>query len=68
MNYDEVIVVKIKTCCNNFMSCGFDPWRSNDFDPCRSNDVNRSSDGVELRSGSDRSVRRQPRKVVGKRE
>ena len=55
-NYDEVIATKIKTCHNNFRSGGFDPWRSSDFDPCRSNGVDQSSSGVELRSGSDRSI------------
>ena len=59
-NYDEVIAAKIKTCRSNFKSDCFDPWRSNDFDPCRSSGVNRSSSGVELRSGGDRSVGRQP--------
>ena len=58
-NYDEVIATKIKTCRNNFRSVGFDPWRSSDFDPCRSSDINRSSSGVQLRSGSDRSIERQ---------
>ena len=58
-NYNKVITAKIKTCRSNFRSGGFDPWRSSDIDPCRSNDVDRSSSGVELRSGGDRSVRRQ---------
>ena len=58
-NYGEVIIVKIKTCRSNFKSGDFDPWRSSDFDPCRSNDVDRSSSGVELLSGGDRSVGQQ---------
>ena len=66
-NYGEVIGAKIKTCHNNVRSGGFDPWRnsdfdpwrSNDFDPCRSSGVNRSSSGVELRSGGDRLVGQQ---------
>ena len=57
MNYDEVIAAKIKTCLSNFKSDSFDPWRSNDFNPC--SDVDRSSSGVELRSGGYRSVGRQ---------
>ena len=59
MNYDEVITVKIKTCRSNFRSGGFDPWRSNDFNPYRSSGVNRSSSGVELWSGGDRSIGQQ---------
>ena len=51
MNYGEVIAAKIKTCRSNFRSGGFDPWRSSS--------VNRSSSGVELRSGGDRSIGRQ---------
>ena len=58
-NYDEAIATNIKTCCNNFRSGGFDPWRSSDFNPCRSSGVDRSSSGVELRSGDDRSIGRQ---------
>ena len=58
MNYNKVIVAKIKACRSNFRSGGFDPWRSSDFDPCRSSDVDRSSSGVELRSGGDRLVGR----------
>ena len=67
MNYNKVIAAKIKTCHSNFRSGGFDPWRSNDFDPwrsidfnpCRSSGVSRSSRGVELRKGDDRSIGRQ---------
>ena len=66
MNCGEVIIAKIKTCCSNFRSGGFDPWRSSDFDPCRSSGVDRSSSGVELRSGGDRSVRRKSEE--GRRE
>ena len=55
-NYDEVIAAKIKTCRSNFRSGDFDPWRSSDFDSCRSSGVDRSRSGVELRSGSNRSV------------
>ena len=58
-NYGEVIIVKIKTCHRNFKSGGFDLWRSSDFDPCRSNGVDRSSSGVELLSGGDRSIGQQ---------
>ena len=58
-NYGEVITAKIKTCCSNFRSGGFDPWRSIDFDPCRSSGVDRNSNGVELRNGGDRSVGKQ---------
>ena len=54
-NYDKLIIAKIKTCCSNFRSSGFNPWRSSDLDPCR------SSGGVELRSRGDRSVERQSR-------
>ena len=50
-NYGEVIIVKIKTCRSNFKSGG--------FNPCRSNDIDRSSSGVELLSGGDRSVGQQ---------
>ena len=58
-NYDEVITANIKTCHSNFRSGGFDPWRSNDFDTYRSSGVDRSSSGVELWSGGDKSVGRQ---------
>ena len=58
-NYDEVITAKVKTCCSNFRSGSFDPWRSSDSDPCTSSGVNRCSSGVELWSGGDRSVGRQ---------
>ena len=58
-NYNEVIATKIKTHRNNFRSGGFDPWRSSNFNPCRSSGVDRSSSGVKLQSGGDRSVRRQ---------
>ena len=66
-NYDKVINAKIKTYYSNFRSDGFDPWRSSDFDPWRSNDfdpyrssgIDRSNNGVELRSGGDKSVERQ---------
>ena len=58
-NYGEVITAKIKTYRSNFRSGGFDPWRSSDFYPCRSSGVNRSSSGVELQRGGDRSVGRQ---------
>ena len=58
-NYNEIIAAKIKTCRNNFRSGGFDPWRSSYFESCRSSGVDRSSSGVELRSGGDRSVGRQ---------
>ena len=58
-NYGEVIVAKIKTCRSNFKSGGFNPWSSSYFDPCRSSGVDRSSSGVELQSGGDRSVGRQ---------
>ena len=61
-NYGEVIIVKIKTCRSNFKSGGFNPWRSSDFNPCRSNDVDRSSSGVELLCGGDRSVGQQSEK------
>ena len=57
-NYNEVIATKIKTCRINFRSGGFDPW-SSDFDPCRSSNVDRSSNGVKLRSDDDRSIGRQ---------
>ena len=57
-NYDEVITAKIKTCRSNFRSGGFNPWKSNNFDPYRSSSVGRSSSGVELWSGDDRSVGR----------
>ena len=59
MNYSKVITANIKTCRSNFRSGGFDPWRSSDLNPCRSSGVDRSSSGVELRSGGDRSVERQ---------
>ena len=58
-NYDKVIAAKIKTCHSNFKSGDFNHWRSNDFDPCRSSGVDRSSSGVELRSGDDKSIGRQ---------
>ena len=58
-NYGEVITAKIKTCRSNFRSGCFDPWKSNDFDPYRSSGVDRSSSGVKLRSGGDRSVGQQ---------
>ena len=65
-NNGEIIAAKIKTCRSNFRRGGFDPWRSSNFDPWRSSDfdpsrrsgVNRSSSGVKLWSGGDRSVRR----------
>ena len=50
-NYGEVIAAKIKTCHSNFKSGGFYPWRSNGVD--------RSSSGVELQSGGNRSIGRQ---------
>ena len=58
-NYDKAIVVKIKTCRSNFRSDDFDTWRNNDFYPCRSSGVDRSSSGVKLQSGGDRSIGRQ---------
>ena len=58
-NYDVVIAAKIKTCRSNFRSDDFDPWRSIDFDPCRISGADRSSSGVELWSGGNRSVGRQ---------
>ena len=57
--FNKVIIAKIKICCSNFRSGGFDPWRSSDFDPYRSS-------GIKLRSGGDRSVGRQSEE--GRRE